>query len=486
MIQRNIKYLILLVAVTFSCRSHAQEIVTIDFANNISKFVGQVVLGQSGIDVTLDTGVDLYRVTYTTIGSDMRLDTASGLLMMPDIIDKNLPILVYQHGTTDGRTDVPSNQLGGYIFGAIFAGKGMIVLAPDFLGLGTSRGIHPYVHAETEATAALDMLSSIRPFLEQNEIGWNEQLFVTGYSQGGHAAMAFHKYVQEEVPDEYQVVASLPMSGPYSISKVMRNIAFSDEPFSFPSYLVYSTVGIRAIYPELYEKESDIFRAPYLNAINEFLETGDGLSNMNESLVQTMVAENGQSIPKHLFKDSILNILENNESHLFNTALAESDVFDWAPEVPVLMLYCEADDQVPFRNSIIADSVMNANGAENVTSMDVSGGRMRDHLDCIVPALNVGIPWLLSFIDQSTPTIDLVTDESLQIFPNPTFGNLNITSGEIIERVEIYNFNGQLVLSEAVKSNSTHLSVNGLVPGIYLTHVFSPEGLSIHKLVVQQ
>ena len=470
----------------FSGSLKAQEIVEIDFVSNISRILGQFFLASIGVNVALDTGADIYRVTYTTTGSDMRLDTASGLVMLPEIVDREIPILVYQHGTTDGRSDVPSNLLGAYQLGAIFAGKGMVVLAPDFLGLGTSRGFHPFVHAETEATVALDLLRAVRPFLEEQEIGWNEQLFVAGYSQGGHAAMAFHQYIEEQVSDEYSIDAALPMSGPYSISGVMRDIAFMDKPFSFPAYLVYTIRGIKEIYPELYDHESQIFKQEYLTPINNFLASGDGLFDMNEDLVSILTAQHGQSIPKHMFTDSILNVLENNPDHLFNQALEESDVFDWKPQAPVLMLYCKDDEQVPFQNSTLADSIMNLNGASDVSSMDVSNGNSLDHTACIVPALNVGIPWLLGFIDTSVSTDELTSDEEFEVYPNPTFGRVFIESKEVVNSVEVFNSNGQRMLVEFPNSKSTEIELSSLSNGLYVTHIRTSKGIHVRKLVLHR
>ncbi len=464
--------------------AHSQQIVSVEFVENISIGIGQLLLVTLGVNISLDTGVDLYRITYTTTGTDMSPDTASGLLMLPDIIDRELPILVYQHGTTDGRSDVPSNLDGGYQLGAIFAGKGMAVIAPDYLGLGTSRGFHPYVHAETEATAALDMLIAVHSYMQEQEIAWNEQLFVTGYSQGGHAAMAFHKYVQENVPELFTVDASLPMSGPYSVSSVMRDLAFRDEPYGFPAYLVYSTRGIKEILPSLYEDESEVFKDPFLNDINTFIDSGDGLFDMNERIVQTLVAQFGSSVPKQIFVDSVLNVFEMDEDHPFNMALKESDVVDWTPEAPVLMLYCPTDDQVPFTNSILADSVMNANGAENVSSMDVSGGANLDHTDCIVPALNVGIPWLLSFVDAPTSTVDLQTSEVL-IFPNPVDnGNVRIESEESIESIALFDLDGRMILERQPGQARFQLNLSGLQRGMYVLRIETGESQSSHKVII--
>ena len=415
----------------------------------------------------------------------MMPDIASGLLILPDNIEGAMPLLVYQHGTTDGRDDVPSNLRMGFQLATIFAGKGMAVIAPDYLGMGTSRGFHPYVHAETEATAAIDMMDASLAWMSENDISWNEQVFITGYSQGGHAAMALHQYIEEVIPETYQVAASLPMSGPYSISGVMRDVAFTDEPYNFPAYLVYSSRALREINPSLYDDESQIFKESFLPIIEPFISTGNGLGAMNQAIVQTLITEFGAAIPKQIFIDSFLNIIENELDHPFNAALRESDVFDWAPEAPVLMLYCPTDDQVPFRNSIIADSVMNLRGAVNTTSMDVSEGRNLDHFDCAIPALNTGIPWLLSFIkDTTTPTIAVLESESTFIYPNPSDGLVFIDGLEEVELLEVYDISGKKVVRQVVNNSSLQLDLQSLSDGMYLAHLYTEEGVIIEKLIL--
>ncbi len=463
----------------------SQKILTIESESSIPQSSGQLLLLTFGINVTLESGVDVYRVTYEATGSDMMPDTASGLLMLPDDIGGPLPLLVYQHGTTKGRDDVPSNLEGGFQLASIFAGKGMAVLAPDYLGMGTSRGFHPYVHAETEATAALDMMEACLTWMGENDISWNEQVFITGYSQGGHAAMALHKHIEEVIPDKYDVAASLPMSGPYSISGVMKSLAFTDEPYNFPAYLVYSMRGIKEINPSLYDDESQIFKAPFLPVIEPLLTTGNGVFVMNQDIVQTLLTEYGSSVPKQIFRDSVLNLLENEDDHPFNVALRESDVYDWAPEAPVLMLYCPNDDQVPFRNSIIADSVMNLRGAVDTKSMDVSEGRDLDHGGCITPALNVGIPWLLSFIDTTTPTITVLENEHTLIYPNPTSGRVFIDGTDDVQLVEVYDISGKRVISQVVNNSSVELDLQALSDGMYLTHLYTADGVIVEKLMIQ-
>ena len=265
----------------------------------------------------------------------------------------------------------------------------------------------------------------------------------------------------------------------------MRELAFSDEPFNFIAYLVYSTRALKEIYPNLYGDESEVFKDPYLPAIRAFIESRNGLFDMNEQIVAELIRNVGAPIPREIFQESILEMIETDMSHPFNQALAESDLFDWTPEAPVLMLYCPTDDQVPFINSIIADSVMNANGAVSVSSEDVSDGRILDHTDCIVPALNRGIPWLLGFIDTTTPDITIPI-EGLEIYPNPASGILTIRSPKHISSATIYDLTGRHLRTRPYNGeNILELDVTGLSSGIYLLELTGEQLRTLQKVVIE-
>ena len=159
-----------------------------------------------------------------------------------------VPIASYQHGTSSTKTGVPGFQSQESLIGILLASTGYLCILPDYIGLGGSPGMHPYVHADTEALAVIDMIRSAREFIEDDPLRLNEQIFLFGYSQGGHATMAAHKMIQEEFSDEMWVTASNPMSGPYDISGVQTDILLSGEPYATPSYLPYVMLGYQAVY----------------------------------------------------------------------------------------------------------------------------------------------------------------------------------------------------------------------------------------------
>jgi len=210
--------------VMLSCSAlvRAQELVSSEQIGQASREELGELFGPFG--GLVENSVTLYRILYTTPDIEGRTDTASRLLILPNRPDDVLPLICVQHGTVNSKSDVPSNLAGGYELGLSFGALGYVTVMPDFLGLGESRGFHPYVHADSEAWASLDMLLAVEAFAAQNGVLLNDQLFITGYSQGGHAGMALHRDIELNNSDLYTVTAASHMSGPYSISGIMRDL----------------------------------------------------------------------------------------------------------------------------------------------------------------------------------------------------------------------------------------------------------------------
>ncbi|NNK89912.1 MAG: hypothetical protein HKO89_04830, partial [Saprospiraceae bacterium] len=123
----------------------------------------------SMIGLSVNYGVDLYKVRYYTPDINGDEHVASGLICIPQSQSRSFPLACYQHGTVGSRDDVPSNLQGGYLLAVIFASYGYVITTPDYLGLGDSPGIHPYVHAATEASAAIDLLYAARELDAQDD-----------------------------------------------------------------------------------------------------------------------------------------------------------------------------------------------------------------------------------------------------------------------------------------------------------------------------
>ena len=85
--------------------------------------------------------------------------------------------MLYLHGTISDRNQSPSKISKDdlttiqYAEGGLgFACSGLITVIPDYLGLGDDTSqIHPYLHGQSTASAAIDSLRAAKYFLE-NEI----------------------------------------------------------------------------------------------------------------------------------------------------------------------------------------------------------------------------------------------------------------------------------------------------------------------------
>lgn len=435
------------------------------------------LLFQFGIPA--DNGIKVYKVLYQTPDVQGVPDTASGVLVLPDI-EEPLPIVAYHHGTTSPKENVPSRE--SFIVAELyFAGKGYVTTSADFLGLGDSRGFHPYLHAATQASASIDLIRAAQIFCASESIELTNQLFITGYSQGGHAAMSTFRALETENTEEFTVTAAAPMSGPYNLTGSLRDDILSDAPYLFPSYLVYTIKGLQTAYGNLYTDVGEIFLPEYVDMVNRFNNESDyDLNALNEEMLALLEMQHGAAIPRFLFQETLITDLINDDrSNPILAALYDNNVFDWTPQAPTRLYYCEADEQVPFENAIFTDSLMNANGANDVRSLSM--GEDLDHNGCAVPAILDAEEFFSSFLPISASTTTAISN--LNIYPNPVTDFITIDT-PISSNFEITIFDelGRQIL----QSNSTRLPANQLSNGIYFLRFQAADAIWIRKIMVQR
>lgn len=414
----------------------------------------------------VDYDINLYKIRYKTPGVDMQNDTASGLLVVP-IVPENtlLPIVVYGHGTTTGPTDVPSQLKGGYEVAMAYAGSGFITLAPDYLGLGDSRGFHPYVHAATEASASLDMLNAGLEWLEANPPDWNPYyLFIAGYSQGGHASMALHREIENFWSFVYPVTAATHMSGPYSMSGAMRDKLLSDESYGSPAYMAYIVLGYNQFY-NLYTDINEVFKQPYAASIDSFYNGIINLDVLNTKLLAQLSA-GGNTIPKRMLQDTLVASIIANPNHKFNLALADNDTYNWAPTAPTRLYYCGADEQVPPENTAIAAAAMQALGAADVQAVNLNPNY--SHTTCVFPAIVSSIAFFKSFIGASATKDVHASGDELTFYPNPTTEFVSVDWSDAIDGFEYRIINTSGITVDRGTTSSSHLSLSKLPGGLYM------------------
>jgi hypothetical protein len=181
-------------------------------------------------------GVDFYYITFWTIGGAGETTKSSGALMVPTgaapTCSGPRPIVEYAHGTNANKAlniaDITNtSNTEGALIAAMFAAQGYIVVAPNYAGYDISTlGYHPFLNAAQQSGEMIDILAAARtalPNTMSSATSDNGQLFLTGYSEGGHVAMATLRAMQAA---SEKVTAAAPMSGPYALEALGDIIFF--------------------------------------------------------------------------------------------------------------------------------------------------------------------------------------------------------------------------------------------------------------------
>ena len=171
------------------------------------------------------TAVDVYELYYNTNLPNGEKVVATGLYYVPTDYPYEVATVQYNHGTVmKNRIGKDYDYNGESTICKIYAADGYAVAWQDYIGLGKAQGFHPYQHLETEGQSGADLLLAVKQINEEIALEVNDQLFVTGYSQGGHATLAVHKTIQDKFQGVLEVTASSAMSGAHDMSGVQNII----------------------------------------------------------------------------------------------------------------------------------------------------------------------------------------------------------------------------------------------------------------------
>jgi dienelactone hydrolase len=323
--------------------------------------------------------VDLYRVFYRMPYNDSTT-VVTGALALPKNTDCKPALISYQHGTVSDKLGVPSYGSTELQICLVFASEGNVMVAPDYVGLGGSIiNIHPYQHTETQAMATIELLRATRELQADLDFELSNQLFLFGYSQGGHATASAVKYIEEQFSDEFQVTAAMPMSGAYDLSGTQTDFIQNSSNYATPGYLPYIVLGFQSVYHDLFDSIQEIFKPPY-DSLMPYYFYGH---NFGIGFI------NGQCTPypPDMFTEEAELAFNTDPNYPFKVRLQENDLLDWIPQSKIRMYYCTGDEQVYYRNSVVADSIWNLNGAPDAQAVFLTS---ENHGGCVDDALIAG------------------------------------------------------------------------------------------------
>ena len=301
--------------------------------------------------------VTAYRLEYLTSDADGNEVRASGLVSVPQKpAGATSPVLGYQHGTLFRDAEAPSNNAVASEVAVVLASLGYIVLAPDYVGFGASKGTpHPYLLAAPSAAATVDFLTAARTWRRQAGVADNGQLFLTGYSEGGYVTLAAHRALQAgNSPHLQQLRMVVPGAGPYDVQTTMDglvNLVRQEQP----------VIGA-LINPGFLRNLGGSVQREVRRVLLRALIPGDADVAYDTRFIDLFLADDVQALDR------------------------ASNVHDWKPNVPVRLYHGRDDRSVPYASSASTLRAMQQRGAGDLVSLtECRAQPVAGHLQCVAP-----------------------------------------------------------------------------------------------------
>lgn len=384
--------------------------------------VGKTLLS---LAYTPKCSLNIYQLSYETVGGKGEAAKASGALMIPTGTDTGcqgpLPILLYAHGTSADKTYniasiEKSNAYEGLLLAAVFASRGYIVVAPNYAGYDTSDlPYHPYLNADQQSKEMIDVLTAARSALPLASASDNHKLFVTGYSQGGFVAMAAQKAMQAA---GIAVTAAAPMSGPYALAAFGDAIFEGEVNSSATLNFALITQSYQQSYGNLYTDPTEVFESQYAAGIGSLLPSttpivaiysagqlpenaifsstppapefapmtpatsppalapifamGFGTPNLVNNNYRLSYLRDAQAAPDGGFPTVSTGVPAAAPTNTLRQDLKTNDLRNWSPQAPVLLCAGDQDPTVFYLNTQLMQQYWSANApASAVTVLDV-------------------------------------------------------------------------------------------------------------------
>ena len=302
-----------------------------------------------------------HRLTYLTIDAQGQPIVASALVSVPvKASGAKSPVLAFQHGTIEQDAEAPTNSVTAEAPAVVLASLGYIVVAADYVGYGASKGApHPYLLATPSAAAVIDLLTAAATWRQRNRVADNGQLFLIGYSEGGHATVAAHRALQSAGGAHLaSLVAVAAGAGPYhvgvTLDELLRRVC-EDNP------LLGALVN-----PGLLSRLNPTLRREVRDQLLKRLLPDDADVVFDASVLDAYLADDRAAVERL------------------------GNVHDWAPAAPLRLFHGRDDQTVPYVSATTTLQAMRSRGAADVSLTDCTLSPS-SHLGCVPPFLTFAL-----------------------------------------------------------------------------------------------
>ncbi|MEX2535704.1 MAG: lipase family protein [Trueperaceae bacterium] len=218
----------------------------------------------------IENSVASYRIRYSTTGLDGEPTEVYAQLFVPVLsLPAERPLYVFGSGTTGiANACAPTQEaayphpLGEYrAYLLAYAGRGFTAIIPDYLGFNDPDRTQSYFNAQAEANVMLDAVRAVEHFYQRQGASpqTERDVFLGGYSQGGHAAFAAADYLESYAP-ELELSGLLGFGATTDVESLLR-----EGPF----YAPYIAMSYRQDYGEERFDPADLLADRWLPGLEQ-------------------------------------------------------------------------------------------------------------------------------------------------------------------------------------------------------------------------
>lgn len=338
----------------------------------------------------LASDVKLVKISYNTTFEGENV-VASGLVSIPQTAG-TYPILSFQNGTNTLNSEAPSeadytllsDENMALKLLTMMASTGFVVAIPDYLGFGESDDMfHPYLDKTSTVQSVLDMLRAVKEMLEEGDVSVSDDLYITGYSQGGWATAAVQEAIDSDYAEEFELKASSCGSGPHKLL-TFSSWLFAQTSYEMPYFLAYlinsySKLGMTT-------PIDSIFQEPYAEIIPDLFDGTQSGSEINAQLTE--------NIEELLRPNFIANWDQDDIFSSLDSMLESNSNSGYSTSTPTLLIHGDADTYVPSTlTENLYQEYIDAGVSSDVLELRLLSGL--DHTDAVFPAELATISWFI-------------------------------------------------------------------------------------------
>jgi len=301
--------------------------------------------------------VKLIQINYVTEYQGKNIET-SGMLFVP-VGKDTVNFVNYNHGTVvplkllgmdEGTPSLFAGQSSGFgeikNIGLTWASAGYTVFMPDYIGYGKTRKLeHPFVYYPELFKSIYDGDLAVKSYLHQQSAYFDDKIFLTGWSLGSGASLSAQRYLENEHPSDFHIIASLNLSGPYSFKHFIQSIY--DKKDTYNSKLNIYSWAIYAVnkFSELKRPNDQYFSYPVFDQASAFNPP--------------------QKVPSKIFNMHFIKaIIDGTDVKMNNVLTRNSMISGWVPQAKIYLYHGDADNFVPYFNSEDCYNGLSAVGAD--------------------------------------------------------------------------------------------------------------------------